>query len=273
MLICNLHLPSISCFVGSFWYFYMDGTIEFEMKATGIINTVACQPGEGGKYGSEVLPGVFGQIHQHHFSARLDLSIDGDKNTIFECDTVQEPYNEEANPHGNAFFVQESPITTEGGRERCAEKERYWKFASNEKKNRMGKPTSYKLEPRHSVQPFTHPDSPSGKRMPFIYKQLWVTPYDPEERFPAGHFMNHSDGTDGLSIWTKKGRQTKEEDVVAWHTFGLHHPVRAEDFPVQPVVSTGFKLMPSGFFDQNPCLDLPPGPNKASCSAHVGMCG
>ena len=36
----------------SYWYFYLDGTIEFEMKATGIINTVACKPGEGGKYGT-----------------------------------------------------------------------------------------------------------------------------------------------------------------------------------------------------------------------------
>ena len=63
---------------GSYWYFYLDGEVEFEMKATGIINTVGCEPGTGSKYGTEVSPGVVGQIHQHVFCARLDMSIDGD---------------------------------------------------------------------------------------------------------------------------------------------------------------------------------------------------
>src|SRR5882724_4466198 len=53
---------STICTVGNYeyalyWYFYLDGAIEFEMKATGIINTVGCIPGKPGKYGREVLPG------------------------------------------------------------------------------------------------------------------------------------------------------------------------------------------------------------------------
>ncbi|MEO0761038.1 MAG: tyramine oxidase, partial [Pseudomonadota bacterium] len=52
---------------GYYWYLMMDGTIEFEMKATGVINTSACLPGEPGDYGVEVAPGVLGQIHQHTF--------------------------------------------------------------------------------------------------------------------------------------------------------------------------------------------------------------
>ena len=74
-----------------YWYFYLDGTIEYEIKATGIINTAACPPGNPGRYGTEVAPGVLGQIHQHHFCARLDLAIDGDRNCVRECDTVAEP--------------------------------------------------------------------------------------------------------------------------------------------------------------------------------------
>ena len=50
----------------SYWYFSLDGTIEFEMKATGIINTVACKPGEGGKYGT-----VGGVLNMHTFAARV----------------------------------------------------------------------------------------------------------------------------------------------------------------------------------------------------------
>tara|TARA_R110002167_G_scaffold258148_2_gene464703 strand:- start:443 stop:763 length:321 start_codon:yes stop_codon:yes gene_type:complete len=103
--------------------------------------------------------------------------------------------------------------------------------------------------------------------MPFTQQHLWITAYDPEERYPAGEFMNHSDGSGGLPEFVAKQRPVVESDIVAWHVFGLHHLPRLEDYPVQPVVSSGFKLMPNGFFDRNPTLDLPPDANRASCHA------
>lgn len=252
----------------SYWYFHLDGSIEFEMKATGIINTAACIPGEPQKYGAEVAPGVVGQIHQHLFCARLDMSVDGDSNSVLECDTQVEAPGPD-NPAGNAFFVQETLLQTEGGRSRKPEAERYWKFVSSAATNRVGRPTAFKLEPTHSRGSFVHPDSPSGRRMPFTRQHLWVTPYDPDERYPAGEFVNHSDGQDGLPAFVAKNRSVVDTDIVAWHVFGLHHLPRPEDYPVQPVVSTGFKLMPQGFFDRNPTLDLPPDANKASCHAEA----
>lgn len=253
---------------GSYWYFYLDGEIEFEVKATGIINTVGCMPGdpEPAKYGTEVTPGVIGQNHQHIFIARLDMAVDGDANTVTECDTMAAPMGPE-NPYGNAFYVQETPIETETGRSRKPEAQRYWKIKSAEKTNAMGKPTAYKLEPVYSCQIFHDPAGPSGKRMGFTYSDFWVTAFDPEERYPAGEFVNFNDGSEGIAAWVQQERPVAGEDLVAWHTFGLHHIVRLEDFPVQPCVTTGFKLMPNGFFDRNPTLDLPPDTNKASCPA------
>lgn len=250
----------------SYWYFYLDGKIEFEMKATGIINTVGKTPETDMRFGTEVAPGVIGQIHQHLFVARLDLSIDGDKNCVMECNTQALPMGPE-NPYGNAFFVEETKLETECGRTIAPETQRYWKFASSEKTNYMGKPTAYKLEPTHAVTPFNHPEGPSGSRMPFIYNHLWLTEFHAEERYPAGDFMNHSDGSEGVHKAAERGHSIDGADVVAWHVFGLHHNVRLEDFPVQPVISTGFMLMPNGFFDGNPCLDLPAERNVASCCA------
>ncbi|MEL6998101.1 MAG: primary-amine oxidase [Pseudomonadota bacterium] len=251
---------------GSYWYFYLDGEIEFEMKATGIINTIGCEPGEGSKYGTEVSPGVVGQIHQHVFCARLDLSVDGDTNSVIECDTVAEPSGP-SNPYGNAFFMQETKLETEGGRQRNPDAQRYWKFASSEKTNFMGKPTAYKLEPTYSTATFHDPEGPSGQRMGFIYNHLWVTPFDEDERFPAGDFVNGSAGGEGLPAFVQQGRNVADTEIVAWHVFGLHHLPRLEDYPVQPVVRTGFKMMPLGFFDRNPNLDMPADKNKASCNA------
>ncbi|MEZ5932006.1 MAG: primary-amine oxidase [Alphaproteobacteria bacterium] len=251
---------------GSYWYFYLDGTMELEMKATGIINTVACEPGKPEKYGVEVSPGVVGQIHQHLFCARLDMAVDGDDNAVLECDTVAEPRSPD-NPHGNAFYVRETKLATECGRPRKPEAERYWTFINPNKKNHVGRPVGYKLEPRNSLQVFNDMSAPSGQRMGFVSNHLWVTAYDPEERYPAGEFVNHSDGSDGVAAYAARGRSIDNADLVAWHVFGLHHQPRPEDFPVQPVVTTGFKLMASGFFDHNPALDLPYDGNKASCHA------
>ena len=47
-------------------------------------------------------------------------------------------------------------------------------------------------------------------------------------------------------------------DVVLWHTFGVTHIPRPEDWPVMNVEYAGFQLVPFGFFDRNPALDVPP---------------
>ena len=41
-----------------------------------------------------------------------------------------------------------------------------------------------------------------------------------------------------------------------WHTFGLTHFPRPEDWPVMPVDYAGFKLKPVGFFDRKPALNV-----------------
>ena len=248
-----------------YWYLFQDGTIEFEMKATGIINTAACLPGSEQKYGTEVAPGVVGYNHQHVFCMRLDMEVDGPDNTVLECDTVAPPIGPE-NPMGNAFHVRYTPLTSELNARRRVdfEKSRYWKIINPNSKNAMGRPTGYKLETPSAIQPYTHPEGPSGQRSGFIYNHLWVTPYDPEERFPAGEFMNHSAGDDGLPAWTEADRPIENTDVVLWHSFGLHHIPRVEDHPVQPCVLCGFKLMPVNFFDGNPLIDLPAETNAAS---------
>lgn len=265
----------------SYWYIYQHGGIEFEMKATGIINTVGCEPGKPGKYGNEVMPGVLGQIHQHLFCARLDMEVDGPRNSVVECNVVVPPTGPD-NPHGNVFYEQQTTLATETAARRRANPAtmRYWKIVNPNVKNAVGKPTGYKLEATHPVTPFTDPASRSGQRGGFIQNHLWVTPYSPAERFPAGDYVNQSQGGQsqggqsqggqsegglGLPQWTQADRPVENADIVIWHVFGLHHPVRPEDFPVQPVVTCGFKLMPSGFFDRNPMIDAPPARNAASC--------
>ena len=76
---------------GFFWYFYQDGTIQMEIKLTGIVNTAAVPEGETPKYGTLVAPQLNAHIHQHFFNFRLDMCVDGEENTVYEVNTVSEP--------------------------------------------------------------------------------------------------------------------------------------------------------------------------------------
>jgi len=255
----------------SYWYFTQDGMIEFEMKATGIINTSACETGQPSKYGTEVAPGLQGHIHQHIFCARLEMAVDGPGNSVVECNTVAEE-DDTLNPYGNAFYQQETVLKTEGGRTANPATQRYWKVINPNKTNHTGKPVGYKIYPQNVLTSYLKPDSPSGIRSAFTRNHLWVTKYNPEERYPAGEYMNHSDGAGGVVDFVKQERSIENTDVVLWHVFGVHHQPRCEDFPVQPCITAGFKLMPSGFFDQNPAIDVAPGVNKASKLAGGTSC-
>ena len=251
---------------GFFWYLFLDGTIECEIKATGIINTAACVPGQPSAHGVEVAPGVVGHAHQHIFCARLDMAVDGDDtNAVVECDTHAMPVGPR-NPYGNAFVVRETTLHTEASGFRRVDwgTSRFWKVRSTAATNWVGTPTAYRLVVTHPVKSYLEPFSVSGRRSAFVDYQLWVTAFDEEERFAAGEYMNHSEGAQGLPCYVARDRPIAGADIVLWHVFGLHHPPRPEDFPVQPCIVTGFKMMPEGFFDRNPCLDLPWGADKES---------
>ena len=65
----------------------------------------------------------------------------------------------------------------------------------------------------------------------------------------------------------QQNRDLVDTDVVMWYTFGSHHTVRPEDWPVMPVVTINFHLKPFGFFVGNPALDVP-----SSANGHGGAC-
>ena len=244
---------------GFFWYFYQDGTIQMEVKLTGIINTSAIAEGETPKYGTIVAPQLNAHIHQHFFNFRLDMSVDGESNTVNEVNTVAEPLGPD-NPHGNAFYAEATPLKTELEAQRVIDpmSGRYWVVSNPSVKNVLGESVSYKLMPGENILPFHHPSASIMKRAGFMAKHLWVTPYAPEEMSATGSYPNQHPGGAGLPEYTKGDRSVDNTDVVLWYTLGYHHVPRPEDWPISPVAYCGFSLKPVGFFDTNPVLDVPP---------------
>lgn len=256
-----------------YWYLDQAGEIKCEVKATGIVNTMACDPGQPGRFAQEIAIGLSAPIHQHIFCARLDMAVDGSQNSVVEVNSYAEPVGP-TNPWGNAFYAQETVLKTELAAARRAnlDTHRSWKIINPNKLNHVGKPVSYKLHATDCVTPFLAESGPSGTRSNFVRNHIWVTPFNEDERYPAGEYVCNSDGSEGLAEIVKQDRPVENTDIVLWHCFGLHHIVRPEDFPVQPCISAGFALAPAGFFEINPSNDLPRETNKASVLVKGATC-
>jgi primary-amine oxidase len=255
---------------GIYWHLYLDGTIEVELKLTGIVFTTARTP-ESADWGEEIMPGVNAPIHQHFFCARLDFDLDGVANTVFEIDTNAEPAGP-TNPLGNAMRVSRSPVEREAVAALSPDwrRSRYWLVANEERRNRFGKPVAYKLMPSENAGSLASPDSDLDRRARFIDPPLRVTRYERDELFAAGWYPNQRVEPDDIAHrQERRDAELRGEDVVVWYTMGAHHVVRPEDWPLMPVTTIGFMLRPVGFFDTNPAMRVPAAEQGGSCHAHA----
>jgi len=256
---------------GFYWNLYLDGSIEFEIKLTGVLSTGALPVGEDPVFGTLVAPGLMAPNHEHYFSMRLDMRVDGDRNNLFEVDSVAEPAGP-TNPHGNAWRVVRTHLDSEAKAQRLPSPltGRAWLVASADTTTALGTRPAYKIEPGAWTKPLWQPGSEQANRGGFAEKQLWATPYDASERYAAGDYVAQNPGLDGLEKYTAGNRPLVDADLVLWYTIGAHHVVRPEDWPVMPVTKVSMHLKPFGFFDGNPMLDV--APDAAACHCDPASC-
>lgn len=245
---------------GFFWYFYLDGSIQFEAKLTGIMQTKAIDPGATDECGIRVGPDIVATIHQHLFSFRLDMEVDGWRNRVYQNDVFAPPVGQ-GNEQGNAIRVRKTLAETENTIDGMVDPHaaRNWSIVSSDRTNEWGTPTGYKLLPgwANSVL-FAQSPSHVASRAGFAKRNVWVTPYDQSQMRAAGDFPNQNRDELGLPVWVRKDRPVMDTDVVLWYNLGVTHVPRVEDWPVMPVERAGFMLIPVNFFNRNPTLDVPP---------------
>ena len=254
------------------WRFERDGNLRVAVGATGIVETKAVKAkdavdspghstaGAGDEFGHFVAENTVGVNHDHFFSFRLDVDVDGVNNSFMPMRLVKRQLN---NPMRKSVWVAESSIAKS---ERDAmmdihlDKPSMWHFVNPNVKGPLGYPTGYELMPGTTAASLLDPDDGPQKVGAFSAHQLWVTPYKQDERFASGVYPTQSKGDDGLAVWTEANRPIENTDIVAWYTLGFHHVTRAEDWPVMPVMWHDLVLRPFDFFPQSPVITLPPAP-------------
>ncbi|KAL1297654.1 hypothetical protein AAFC00_006209 [Neodothiora populina] len=259
----NLVLQSILT-VGNYeyvfaWIFWQNGNIELETRATGILSTHLIDPNKTSPWGNVVSPGVLAPNHQHLFSLRIDPMMDGPQNTVLYEDSVPVPQTEEENPHGNAWNIQKTYFDRSGSADASPFTNRAFKMVNENVRNQIsGNPVGYKLVPQPCQLILAGPQSVARKRARFAEHHIWVTRYRDGDLWAGGKWPNQSlEETDGVYDYAARNEDVRNQDLVVWHTFGMTHNPRVEDFPVMPVEITTISLKPADFFDRNPALDVP----------------
>ncbi len=82
-LVVSFHVTVANYEYLVYWRFYQDGSIECEVRATGIMVTSNFPAGQQPPYGTLVDERTYAPFHQHFIVARLDLDVDGPANTVY----------------------------------------------------------------------------------------------------------------------------------------------------------------------------------------------
>ncbi|KAF9266379.1 peroxisomal copper amine oxidase [Marasmius fiardii PR-910] len=249
------------------YHFYQDGSIEMEVRLTGILQIYVNKEGEPNPFGTNVAPGVNAHYHQHIFSYRIDPMIDGLYNSVVESDVLPlpEPTGSSANFLGNGFTTRETTLEAESGRDYDWQKERRWRIINPARKHyASGKAVGYGIGMKGGITPtMAKDDSPIMRRAGFVKYPFWVVK-DVEgpkggRMWPSGKFMPQTRDAPGDSItsWVAGRKSVKEEDLLVYLTIGTTHIPRPEDWPVMPVEHLNITLKPQSFFVKNPSMDVP----------------
>jgi len=261
------------------WVFHQNGAITVRVGATGLDNvklvaspvtaesdTTASSGAEnapaGDAYGRYLAKNVVAVNHDHFFSFRLDLDVDGPRNS-FERDALKTVRLPDDHARKSLWVVDPSIAQSESEAKLRISLERpsLWRVINPHVRNQVGYPVSYQIVPRSNLLSLMDADDYPQRRAGFIDYHLWVTPYDPDELYIGGLYPALSGAEPvGLPKWTAADRSIVDTDIVLWYTFGMHHVPRGEDWPIMPTVWHSFEIQPFDFFDRNPALDLPKQP-------------
>ncbi len=249
------------------WRLTQTGEITYRAGATGIDSVKGVKarsmadPGalNDTAYGALIAPGRVGINHDHFFSIRFDLDVDGTRNHFIQ-DALRPKREPSGGKRRSVWRVEaKSPQRELEARYRIdLARPSLWRVANADSKNEVGNVVSYQIVPGANAMPLVDEDDPPRTRAGFIDYHLWVTRHGPGEVYAAGRFPNQSTPGQGLPHWTKQNREILNRDLVVWYTLGFHHVPSSEDWPVYKTAFHEVTLRPYNFFDRNPAIDVPP---------------
>ena len=246
------------------YVFGLDGRLRIRLISTGLDATKAVmsadlsdpRAADETATGTLIAPHRLAVNHDHYFSYRIDMDVDGQANN-FERHMLRAAKPAVGAPRRGLWEVVPNRIATEKQAQTnmSAKRPAVLLFANEARQNAMGYDTGYQLM-MPNVKPLVTQMDETFKRAYFVQKNLWVTRFKRDEIFATGVSTNQSAPWLGLPEYIADNEQLENTDIVGWATMGFHHVPMAEDWPVMPSKVDEIVLKPRNFFDRNPAIDL-----------------
>jgi primary-amine oxidase len=249
------------------YVFSPQGNITMRVGATGfdaIKSTTAKtmedqSAAEASHYGTLIAPYTIAPNHDHYFSFRLDLDVDGPKNALVR-DTVIPSKIPDTKTRTSLWTLKTDRYAAEGpiAKNHMSAGEA-WRVINPDEKTALGYNPSYWLDAHHAATSTLDAADPPQRRAGFTTYSLWATHYAEGEDWSAGLYPNLSTKDEGLPAFVTQKRSINNEDLVLWYTMGFRHAPRPEDFPILPTFWHEITLRPAFFFDRDPSMTFNPG--------------
>jgi primary-amine oxidase len=210
------------------------------------------------EYGTLIAPNLVAANHDHYFNFRIDFDVDQPVNHFGTMNIVPAEVSADS-PRRSLWKVEERmPHSELQARYKISSMDpKYFHISNPDRTGYLGHTPGWMIHHGDvAYGPFDFANDPPFKRNAYIEYSVWVTPYDPTQRYAGGAFAMQSDGSDTLAEWVKADRSLMDADIVTWFSAGFHHIPRMEDWPVMSTEWKTVHIMPHNFFAHNPAMTI-----------------
>ncbi|KAJ3101106.1 hypothetical protein HDU97_001631 [Phlyctochytrium planicorne] len=246
------------------YVFWLDGTIEIKVAASGYMQGNWWTPEDEVNYGGRIHTFSMGSLHDHILNYKIDLDVAGTKNSFetvaVEVEKAQYPWILPGQDLVQKRLVHNIP-KTEFGLETLSFSDfgTHWKFINQDKKNKWGNNRGYRIIAANPIRNIVDGNTGSLKNAQWSKYFIAVTQRKEDEQ-TASDLYNHHLPVRPPVEFDKfiNGESIVQEDIVAWVNLGNHHIPRAEDAPVTLTSSSrsSIILTPFNYFDEMASRDL-----------------
>ncbi|CAH1796504.1 unnamed protein product [Owenia fusiformis] len=247
--------------------FYQNGVIGTKIGASGYVMPEFANrkvPKEN-PFGFKIHENVRGMLHQHLFSFKVDLDIQGRKNRHETLAVVARPTVHkvvdgiEEDAHEQYLKRHLKHVEKDAAYRFKYKKPKFYLFYNNREKSKWGAKRAYYID-NQGVSKYLYPDdSTKTDSVAWAKYQLAVTRYhDDEDRSTSAYNTFHqADPVLNFDSYINDNENITDEDLVAWVSLGFQHvPNHSSDVPVTTTPGNifSFYLKPFNYFDEDPSI-------------------
>ncbi|KAJ6118214.1 membrane copper amine oxidase [Penicillium samsonianum] len=242
------------------YVFYLDGSIEIKVRASGYIQGAYLVPGETQEYGFRVHDQFSTSMHDHVINFKADFDIIGSQNTLIKVDiepkTKSYPWSEGEGLH--TMGLSSIPISKECGFNWPSNSQSMYIVTNNHSQNKWGETRGYRIMPGSGMGTPAHlafeGSRSLGRAAMWATKDLWVTKQKDDEvrsASPRNAFNTDQPMVDFSQYLDDE--EIEQEDLVIWFNLGNHHVPHSGDIPntLQHTSSSSVMLVPFNFHDRD----------------------